>query len=105
MSDIVRGTTPTIKYTFSTVDLTELESAVLTISQRSVTVQKTLSAAVVDSEAKTLSWTLTQSETLELTAGSATEIKLDWLLQNGTRGAGNSITVNVLKPGVNEVMT
>ena len=103
MSEIVRGTTPTIRYTFSTVDPADLSKAVLTISQRGTArITKALTAATVGEG--TLSWTLTQAETLSLSKTRA-EIKLDWLLESGVRGAGATMEAEVSDPGVNEVMT
>lgn len=103
MSEIVRGTTPTIRYTFSTVDPADISNAVLTIAQRGTArITKTLAAATVGEG--TLSWTLTQAETLSLSKTDA-EINLDWLLESGIRGAGVTLDVKVLNPGVNEVMT
>ena len=105
MSAIVRGTTPTIQYTFSTVDLTDLASAVLTISQRETVITLDLDDAAVDAAHGVLSWTLTQEDSLKLSPARTADIRLDWLLTNGTRGAGKTLQVSVSNPGVNEVMT
>ena len=103
MSAIVRGTTPTIIYNFSTVDVANIASAELTIKQNGVArISKELEEATTGEG--TLAWTLTQAETLSLSRKRA-EIYLDWLLSSGIRGAGKTIEVEVVDPGVNEVMT
>ena len=81
---IIRGTTPTITYTFSVVNPADITVACLTIKKGdAVLVEKTLEQAEVGQ--KSLSWTLTQEETLAV-KGSA-EIMLNWKTIGGTRGA------------------
>lgn len=81
---IIRGTTPTIKYTFSYIDPAEITEAYLTIAQDDTTVlEKELSDASVGEDC--ISWTLTQSETL--TISNNAEVMLNYLLRDGTRGA------------------
>ena len=102
MQEIVSGTTPTITYTFSQVRPSDIESAVLTAKRRGVIVlAKDLEAATVTEES--ISWTLTQAETLALGIGSV-EIMLNWLDANGKRGVGKTVTVSVTPNHIREVM-
>ena len=90
MARIIRGTTPTITYTFKTVDVADLTAAYLTIKRNNyIAVEKDLSAATVDEN--TLSWTLTQADTLAV-AGDA-YIMLNWKTNDGTRGASAETAV------------
>ena len=65
MAKIIIGTTPTIKYTFSEVNVSDLAVAILTCKQHDcVILEKSLTDATVGD--KSLSWTLSQAETLKL---------------------------------------
>lgn len=85
MTQIIIGTTPTITYKFKIVSPADLTKAILTIkSIRQIILEKTLADAVVGEDS--LSWTLTQSETLSI--GTRTcKMMLNWLTASGTRGA------------------
>lgn len=101
--NIIAGTTPTIAYTFQEVDPAEMTEAIFTVKQVGAQViQKDLTTATLD-EGK-LSWTLTQAESLKLVPGVQTEIFLDYVLQDGTRGAGVTETARVFPAGVEEVI-
>lgn len=101
--NIVAGTTPTFEYTFSSIDVANIVTAIFTIKQTEETViEKSLSDAVV-SEGK-LSWTLSQADTLLLSPLKTTSIYLDYVLNDGTRGAGVTAAATVLKAGKNEVI-
>ena len=85
MTEIIIGTTPTITYKFKIVSPTELEKAILTIKiAGQVILEKTLADAVVGEDS--LSWTLTQQETLDIGTRSG-KMMLNWLTNSGTRGA------------------
>lgn len=85
MSNVIRATTPTIKYNFHVVSVSDIVKAYLTIKKAgAVTIEKSLEDATVGEDF--LAWTLTQQETLSIAAGSAV-IELNWLTQGGTRGA------------------
>lgn len=85
MLNIIIGTTPTITYTFKTVSPADLTKAILTIkSMGQIILEKTLADAVVGENS--LSWTLTQQETLDIGARSG-KMMLNWLTNSGTRGA------------------
>ena len=85
MTQIIIGTTPTITYKFKIVSPTELEKAILTIKiAGQVILEKTLADATVGEDS--LSWTLTQQETLGIGTRSG-KMMLNWLTNSGTRGA------------------
>lgn len=88
MSRIIRGTTPTLKYVFKSVKVSDIVSAYLTI-KANTSIEKTLSDAVVGTDY--ISWTLTQAETLAF--GNEVSVMLNWKLQNGTRGASEQKTI------------
>ena len=98
---IIRGTTPTLKYTFSVITTADLTDAYLTVKKGgAVVVTKDLTAATV--EQKALSWTLTQEETLSV-SGSA-EIMLNWKAQDGTRGASMPTGVKFIPNHIEEAI-
>lgn len=93
-SSIIRGTTPTIIYKFHTVSPSDISTAYLTASDgREILLEKTLSEAVVGEDS--LSWTLTQQETLELPA--YIKMMCNWKKADGTRGASKEMGVSVVK--------
>ena len=85
MASIIRGTTPTIKYTFSTINVEDITTAYLSIKGATSSLEKSLTEATVGEDF--IAWTLTQAETLAL--GDCISIMVNWLLENGTRGASN----------------
>ena len=85
MNSIIRGTTPTIQYTFKSVNVANITTAYLTIKMSGATlIEKDITSATVGQ--KSLSWMLSQAETLSMTA-SEVIIQLNWKLNDGTRGA------------------
>ena len=69
MSEIIRGTTPTITYKItSDVDLTTLSEIWLTVADKLTTAKKTYKLSqnevTVDNEAKTISAVMSQADTL-----------------------------------------
>ena len=85
MTQIIIGTTPTITYTFNTVSVSDLTKAILTIKcAGQVILEKTLADATVGENS--LSWTLTQQETLNISTRKG-KMMLNWLTNSGTRGA------------------
>lgn len=102
MAQIIRGTTPTIQFTFNYVDVDNISTAVLTIKQSCVEkVEKDITAATAGE--KTLSWTLTQEESLSLATG-ACKIQCNWLLADGTRGASKIYNVEITPNQIHEVI-
>lgn len=94
MTAIIRGTTPTLKYTFNDVQVTNITTAYLTIkidSEPTHNIEKDLSTATV--EAKAISWKLTQTETLSF--GNNINVMLNWKMSDGTRGASEKTNILV----------
>ena len=91
MTKIIIGTTPTITYKFKVVDVSDITVAILTIKERGVNiVELNLSDATIGEDS--LSWTLTQEETLLIGARTAT-MMLNWKTEDGTRGASEQVFV------------
>lgn len=82
MANIIRGTTPTFKYTFKTVDVSNITVAYLNIKSK-VDIEKDMTEAVIGEDY--IAWTLSQSETFSL--GDQISVMVNWKLQDGTRGA------------------
>lgn len=103
---IVRGTTPTFIITFQTIDVADIDTAYLVLKQWDATkISKDITSATVDSEAGTLSWTLTQTESLTLETSKKCSIMCDWLTDSGTRGRSVEKIESVENPGKNEVIS
>ena len=104
MNAIIRGTTPTITFTFDSVDPADFVDHCLTI--KSVTDLNTAiiqtSNATIDTG--TLSYTLAQVQTLALTAGDTVNVYCDWLTTGGVRGRSVVATCRVFETGKDEVM-
>ena len=94
MASIIRGTTPTIKYSFSQVAVSDIVSAYLTIKDGKEGLERDITTATVGEN--DISWTLTQAETLALDAGPVI-IMLNWKLADGTRGASSKTAATVVK--------
>ena len=91
MTKIIIGTTPTITYKFKIVNVSEITVAILTIKERGVNIiELNLSDATIGEDS--LSWTLTQEETLLIGARTAT-MMLNWKTEDGTRGASEQVFV------------
>ena len=91
MTKIIIGTTPTITYKFKVVDVSEITKAILTIKERGVIIiELNLSDATIGEDS--LSWTLTQEETLLIGTRTAT-MMLNWKTEDGTRGASEQVFV------------
>lgn len=100
---IVRGTTPTIKFCFSTVDVNEIVVAYITVKQnKEIKIEKDISDALKDE--KHIYWTLSQEDTLSLKSKTNAVITCDWKLNTGLRGKANELTAMVLDPGKDEVI-
>lgn len=103
MAAIVIGTTPTIIYKFSIVDPQDFIAAELTIKNKnSILLKKELTDATIGEDS--ISWTLTQEDTLGLGTGSMT-MMLNWLTADGTRGVSKETIVNATNNHIPEVMT
>ena len=100
---ITRGTTPTITYSFRVVDPADFAAAQFIMKQGSaVLIEKNLSDAVLDSTNNTLSFTLTQADTLQLEPRTIIYMKLRFRQNDGKAGASRTISVapdQILKEG------
>ena len=104
---IIRGTTPTISYQFTVVNAEELTKAILTFKKDAViVVEKDLdSATVTDHEhGNTVSWKLSQDETLLLYSSGILGMMLNWKTPDGTRGASEEIKVRMKDNHIAEVI-
>lgn len=102
MAQIIRGTTPTIEFTFKVVDVTSINTAVMTIKQGGqIVVEKDKSTATIGDDS--LSWTLSQEDSLSLGCGLV-RVMLNWVLADGTRGASDNNGVEMLPNHKNEVI-
>lgn len=100
--EIIRGTTPILIFTFDTIEVSDIDVAYLTVIQNGKTIlTKQLSDGTVGEN--TLSWQLSQEDTLKLSCWSAV-IYCDWRLNSGIRGASNPFTVGVSNSGKTEVI-
>ena len=99
---ITRGSTPTIEFSFKTVSPKDMETAYLTIKQNSFTkIEKDISQATVNDT--TISWELTQEETLRINKKFKCEIQMRYRLTNGFADASPTYEediYNILKAGV-----
>ena len=102
--EIIRGTTPTIKYTFQTVNPADITVAYLTVNQNGATkIEKDLAAGSVSTEGKYIAWTLTQAETLALPCGMV-YMMCNWKKEDGTRGASKILGVMITENHKGEVI-
>ena len=102
MATIIRGTTPSIHYNFTSVNVSDITVAVLTIKQGdSVIIEKQLTDAVVDTDS--ITWTLAQADTLLISVGKA-EIMLNWKTTDGLRGASKKDALIIESNHINEVI-
>ena len=102
MVKIIQGTTPTIQYDFHVVSVSDISVAVLTFKQGgNIVIEKSLQDAIVGADS--LSWKLTQEESLGLAVGKG-NVMCNWLLLDGTRGASEDETLLVLSNHKREVI-
>jgi len=91
MTNIIIGTTPTITYKFKIVSPADLAKAILTIKiAGQVILEKTLADATIGEDS--LSWTLTQQETLNIGIRGG-KMMLNWLTHSGKRGASEETVI------------
>lgn len=97
MNQLTRGTTPTITFTFSNVDITSMNVAYLTIKQSKNVIEYDLESAVLDTENNSLAWTLTQADTLLLSPNLKVAIQVRYKLNDDTAGASQVYQVDAYK--------
>lgn len=92
---IITGTTPSIRWVLEEVDPTDINTAYMTIKQNGqIVIEKTLSEASVGDNY--LLWTLSQEETLSLTAKQYAYIMCNWKNISRIRGASPTLKVMVV---------
>lgn len=102
MTNIIIGTTPTITYKFSIVSPADFRTAILTIKcNGQLILEKNLADASVGED--TLSWTLTQQETLDIGTRSC-KMMLNWITHSGKRGASEETAIMGISNHVREVI-
>lgn len=104
---IIRYTTPTARFTFREIDISDIVSAYLTIKQydKPVIERDINSAVITNTESEqSIAWKLTQSETLGLDKRTNVSIYCDWKLSDGTRGRSYVKTEDVEDTGKQEVI-
>ena len=100
---LIRGTTPTIVFTFKEVSISDIEYAYLRIKQRDTDIiERDITTATTGNDF--ISWKLTQAETLGLSTYTPAKIYCDWLLDDGTRGRSNVLSETVENSGIDEVL-
>lgn len=88
---IIIGTTPTITYKFKIVFPSDFRACILTIKcNGQILIEKTLADAEIGTDS--VSWTLSQSETLSL-GTRVGKMMCNWVTQDGTRGASEITTI------------
>lgn len=96
MNGVIRGTTPTFRFTYDNVNVSAIVVAYLTIQYGSdIIIEKELKDAVIGE--KTLSWKLTQAETLKLGQLSCKVVLVQcrFRLNDGSAGASDIYSVSV----------
>ena len=103
---IIRWTTATFVFEFKTIQVSDITDAYFVAKQwDNAVIEKDLTSATVDTDANTLSWTLTQAEAGLLTTGKRYSAMCDWLTSSGTRGRSKVLEGSVENSGVNEVIS
>lgn len=98
---IYTGTTPTYVLTFQGVDFTQADEIVVTISDMNET---TLLELTPEATETTLTFSLTQEQTLAMPIGSCL-IQVNWLYDGGNkRAASNKAKIDFKKNLKHEVM-
>ena len=88
---MVQATTPTIIMNLpNTVDLTQAQTIVFTLTQGSNLIKK----VITNASAHQVSVYLTQEETLGLSNGNA-QVQLNWTYSDGSRACTNIVNISV----------
>lgn len=102
---IARFTTPTFVFTFDEISVSDIVNAKLNLNIRGERyVTKDFSSANVNTDANTISWTLTQAESGTLPEGRTGEVYCSWLYDDGTRGRSKYSEFLVVAAGEEGVM-
>lgn len=102
MQKIVVGTTPKIRWHFSKNNVSDIVTATMTIKRYgpNIVVKEIDSAIINDDE---ITYSLSQDETLNIGVGTC-EIMLNWVTNNGVRGASGITHIEFTKNHINEVL-
>lgn len=102
-STIVQYTTPTITFTFPTIDPATIAEAYLVIKYAGVNVLvKDLDQAEVNEH--DITWILSQEDTEKLIVNSTVRIYCDWVTENGLRGRSKRADYVIDETGLSEVL-
>jgi hypothetical protein len=106
MDSIIRGTNATIQIKIKEdLDFATITALELHIYQPTHSIVKTLQDLTLDSEAQTVTYELTQAESLSLVAGRSAEISLIGVADGKRFEARPVITAKVENTRKNEVIT
>ena len=101
--ELIRGTTPTITYSFDDIHAADITVAVFCIKQLDKTiVEKNLADGLVSNDK--LMFTLSQQDTLSLNSKLMAKVVLDWKLNTGIRGRSNIVEAKITDPGKDSVL-
>lgn len=96
MKQIIKGTTPTLKFTFDNIMTESICLAYLTIVQdKKLIIEKDITEATMDDGY--IEWTLSQEETLMFNHISSLRIQMRYKLSDGFVGASDIKEVDVEK--------
>ena len=102
MANIRVGTTPNIIFTFKSVSVENIVTAILTVKKDGNEVlRKTLNDATVGD--KKLIWRLSQNDTIAIGDGNA-NCMLNWVTSDGTRGASDDLVLMFESNHIEEVI-
>lgn len=100
MGNIIKGTTPTILYKFSQVDVADITAAYITVKNGDGSViEKDMTTAIIGDDS--IAWRFTQQETLSFCGDIS--VMLNWILSDGTRGASRKVNIEI-RPNYKEVV-
>lgn len=102
--EIIRGTTPTLKFTFSKVSVNTITDGYLVIRQGRVNVIEVPLSESTETGEDFISFTLTQAQTLALSSGAKASVFFDWVTSAGVRGRSVKVESCVGEAGKNEVI-
>lgn len=96
---VVRFTTPTFKFTFKKVDVSDIVEADLVVKQwENTIVEKDFSSATVDTDENALLWTLTQAEAGLLLTVPSTAVYLRASFRTGGAGMMCAVLASEITP-------
>ena len=105
MDSIIRGTTPTIRFTFQAVNVANITTAYMTVKQLAADViTREIDTAYIDATNNSIEWELTQEETLRLGIGRNACVMCDWKTADGVRGRSKVAEYMIAPSGKNEVI-